>query len=80
MDSHLMSTIGFVFIFSLLISPTISLGPPVWPERFTQDYMQGNYNGDYFPGKIWYDYANRRQRVDVKHILLDFQCYYVGKT
>ncbi len=38
--------------------------PPVWPETFSQDFVQGDSKSKiYESGKLWYDIKNNRERV-----------------
>lgn len=69
-------------LFALVcLSMTIvyCLEPPLWPQTFTQDFVQGDDITEiYTTGKIWYDIKNDRQRCDVKSNYYDLICQSVS--
>jgi hypothetical protein len=69
------------FLITLLVVSTYSIDPPLWPERFSQDFVQGDsVTKIYNPGKIWYDIKNNRQRCDAKSSYYDLLCSSVGQV
>ena len=58
---------NLIILFTLLVVIFTLQGPaaPLWPETFSQDFVQGdNKTKIYESGKLWYDIKNNRQRVD----------------
>lgn len=57
-----------LLLLALLVIGILALkapAPPVWPQTFSQDFVDTNLNKKiYESGKIWYDFKNYRQRVD----------------
>lgn len=48
-----------------LIALCISVNPPIWANRWSQDFVE-NYTsagGVYTVGRHWYDYNNNNERV-----------------
>jgi hypothetical protein len=50
-------------ILNIIIISVFTTPPPLWPVRFTQEFVQGDSKTKvYTSGKLWYDVNNNRQR------------------
>ena len=67
-----------LIILSCLLVAILSVqGPaaPVWPETFSQDFVQGDSKSKlYESGKLFYDFKNNRQRVDYSGSVFEPVC------
>jgi hypothetical protein len=53
---------------------------PMWPETFSQDYIQSDSSSKvYTSGKIFYDFKNNRQRMDLASDFNDAICQSISK-
>lgn len=66
-----------IYIITLaLISLCTSIDPPVWPNTWSQEFVE-NYTsagGVYTIGKHWYDYNNANERVTLQNGQYDAIC------
>lgn len=57
------------------------LPPPLWPERFSQSFIQRDISSKiYISGKLYYDMKNNRQRCDVQKDYFDLLCSSVSQS
>ncbi len=70
-----------ILVFLFLSSIAYSMGPPVWPKRFTQDYfINDTLRKHSTSGKIWVDVQNSRERYDIQNSAFDLICSTTAQT
>jgi hypothetical protein len=56
-------------LFSFIVILTLQIDPPIWPNVWTEDFVE-NYTykgGVYTVGKHWYDYNRPAERVTLQN-------------
>lgn len=75
----------FLSIFLLYCAIFIAFGlndpdAPLWPETFSQDFIQSDSDSKvYTSGKLFYDFRNNRQRMDLASDFNDAICQSISK-
>ncbi len=71
-----MKNVIILSCFLLVILNAQGPAPPVWPETFSQDFVQGDSKSKiYESGKLWYDIKNSRQRMDYSGSAFQSVCF-----